>query len=102
MEVVKETEEFKIFKKRSGRYGVKNKKSKNKKDKWINGDEKAKILLDAGLIKLSPPKKKEEPTTEQEASADTADGAPQEAEAAKETKAEAGAGDDKTDETKGE
>lgn len=48
METVKQTENYTIFKKRNGRYSV---QGKNKK--WINGDEKAKILADEGLIKLS-------------------------------------------------
>lgn len=48
METVKKTENYTIFKKRNGRYSV---QGKNKK--WINGDEKAKILADEGLIKLS-------------------------------------------------
>lgn len=48
METVKATENYTIFKKRSGRYGV---KGSNKK--WINGEEKAKILSEEGLIKLS-------------------------------------------------
>lgn len=48
MELVKKVGETTIYKKKSGRFGV-----QNKKNKWINGDEKAKILLDAGLIKVS-------------------------------------------------
>ena len=48
MEKVKATENYTIFKKKSGRYGV---KGSNKK--WINGEEKAKILSTEGLIKLS-------------------------------------------------
>ena len=48
METVKKTDKYTIFKKRNGRYSV---QGTNKK--WINGDEKAKILADEGLIKLS-------------------------------------------------
>ena len=48
MELVKKVGETTIYKKKSGRFGV-----QNKKNKWINGDEKAKILVDAGLIKVS-------------------------------------------------
>jgi hypothetical protein len=48
MEVVKQTETHTILKRRDGRYAV---KAKNKKA--VNGDEKAKILADAGLIKFS-------------------------------------------------
>ncbi len=55
MEVVKETKEYTIYKKKSGRYGV-----KDKSKKWVNSEEKVKILLSEGLIKVTP-KKKEEP-----------------------------------------
>lgn len=48
MEIVKKSENYTIFKKRNGRFSV---QGKNKK--WINGEEKAKILADEGLIKLS-------------------------------------------------
>jgi hypothetical protein len=48
MELVKKVGESTIYKKKSGRFGV-----QNKKNKWINGDEKAKILSEAGLIKVS-------------------------------------------------
>ena len=48
MELVKKVGDVKIFKKRNGRFSV---QDKNKK--WINGDEKAKILADAGLIKVA-------------------------------------------------
>ena len=60
MENVKTTKEFKIFKKRNGRFGV-----KNAKGKWINGEEKVKILSSEGLIKVSVPKKVEEPAAEE-------------------------------------
>ena len=59
METVKSTKEFKIMKKRSGRFGV-----KNDKGKWINGEDKVKILSAEGLIKVSVPKKVEEPPAE--------------------------------------
>jgi hypothetical protein len=48
MELVKKVGENTIYKKRNGRFGV---QTKNKK--WINGDDKAALLLDAGLIKVS-------------------------------------------------
>lgn len=60
MENVKTTKEFKIFKKRNGRFAV-----KNEKGQWINGEEKVKILSTEGLIKVSIPKKKEEPPAEE-------------------------------------
>tara|TARA_Y100000385_G_C12937265_1_gene569402 strand:+ start:161 stop:397 length:237 start_codon:yes stop_codon:yes gene_type:complete len=62
METVKKTDNYTVFKKRNGRYSV---QGKNKK--WINGDEKAKILADEGLIKLSvaaPAPKEEAPAEE--------------------------------------
>ena len=62
METVKQTKEFKIVKKRSGRYGV-----KSTAGKWINGEEKVKILSAEGLVKVSIPKKKEEPPVEEAA-----------------------------------
>jgi hypothetical protein len=68
METVKTTDNYTIIKKRSGRYGV----MTNKK-KWINGDEKAKILADEGLIKLSvaaPAPVEEEASTEADAPAE--------------------------------
>ena len=62
METVKETENYTIFKKRNGRYGV---RTTDKMRKWINGDEKAKILSDEGLIKLSAPAPAQEAPAEE-------------------------------------
>lgn len=59
METVKETKEYKILKKRSGRFAV-----KTARGKWVNGVEKAKILVDAGLVKTGLPKAKEETPAE--------------------------------------
>ena len=59
MEVVKKTDAYIIVKKRSGRFGV-----KTQDGKWINGDEKVKILVEAGLVKAAVPAKKEEPVEE--------------------------------------
>jgi hypothetical protein len=61
MEVVKQTKEFTIVKKRNGRYGV-----KNAKGTWINKEEKVQVLLGEGLIKAALPKK-EEPVQEEAA-----------------------------------
>lgn len=58
MEVVKKTNRYTIFKKRSGRYGV-----RSAGGAWVNGDDKAKILMDEGLIKkveLAPKKSEEQ------------------------------------------
>ena len=73
METVKETKEFKIFKKRNGRYGV-----KSSEGKWINGEDKVKILSTEGLIKVSVAKKKEEPVEEAPAAEEAAPEAPAE------------------------
>lgn len=67
METVKQTENYTIIKKRSGRYGV---KGSNKK--WINGEEKAKILNAEGLIKLSVAAPKEEAPAEEAPAEETA------------------------------
>ncbi|WP_295887485.1 hypothetical protein [uncultured Thiohalocapsa sp.] len=64
MEHVKKTDTHRIYKKRSGRHAVKDMKTK----RWVNGDDKAAILLAEGLIE--PPKQKApepEPTAEAEA-----------------------------------
>ncbi|MEX0797885.1 MAG: hypothetical protein WD025_00470 [Bacteriovoracaceae bacterium] len=69
MELVKDTENYAIYKKRNGRYAV---KGPNKK--WINKDEKAQILSKEGLIKLSKPSEKpaEEAAPESEGAEATA------------------------------
>lgn len=64
MEVVKNTKEFTVIKKRNGRYGV-----KNAAGKWVNADKKVKILLAEGLIKVTEPKKEEAPAAEEAAEA---------------------------------
>lgn len=51
MKEVKSVGDNTIFEKRSGRYAV---KDGNKK--YVNGDEKAKILADAGLVTIPEPK----------------------------------------------
>jgi hypothetical protein len=48
---VQESGDYSIYQKRSGRYGV-----QNKAKKWVNGEAKTKILLEAGLIEVSVPK----------------------------------------------
>ncbi len=55
MEKVKETKEYKVFKKSSGRYCV-----LDTQNKWINAEKKIEILTKEGLFK-APPKKKEAP-----------------------------------------
>lgn len=62
MELVKKSEEYKVYKKRSGRFGV-----LDSKKKWIGGDSKVEILAKEGLIKLAPKKKAPEPEPEAKA-----------------------------------
>jgi hypothetical protein len=50
MKKVKTAGDYTIYQKGSGRYAV-----QNADRKWINGDDKAKILAEAELIKLSGP-----------------------------------------------
>jgi hypothetical protein len=56
MNIVKKTNEYIIYQKRSNRYAV---KDANKR--WLNGDDKIKILLAENLIKAPAPKAKEQP-----------------------------------------
>lgn len=64
MELTKKTADYSIFKKRNGRFGV-----KNAAGKWVNAADKAAILSKEGLIKLSP-KKAAAPEAEAEESAE--------------------------------
>ena len=51
MKVVKKTDEYTIFQRRDKRHAV-----RDASGKAVNGDEKAKILAAAGLIKIPEPK----------------------------------------------
>ena len=75
MELIKKTDNYTIYKKKSGRYAV-----KNKEKKYLSDKEKVEILLEEKLIKLSPRKKPEEPAAEEAAPVEEA--APAAAEAA--------------------
>jgi len=66
METVKKTAEYTIVKKRSGRYGV-----LGASGKWLNGDDKVKVLLAEKLIKAAAPKPAEPEPVAEEAAADT-------------------------------
>ena len=68
MEQVKVTDNYTVFKKKNGRFGV---KASNRK--WINGDEKAKILLSEGLIKAPVAKKAPEPEAVEAPAEETAE-----------------------------
>lgn len=73
MEIVKKTDKYLFVKKRNGRFGV-----KTLKGQWINGEEKQKLLNEAGLIKLTE-KKAEETPAEEEASSDEGEAPAEEA-----------------------
>ena len=67
MKVVKKTDEYTIFEKRNGRLAV-----KTADRKWVNGDDKVKILVDEKLLKVTLPQPKAEEPEEAEAAADEA------------------------------
>ena len=52
MELVKTTDNYTIYKKKSGRYAV-----RNQENAFVSAKEKVEILLKEKLIKLSPSKK---------------------------------------------
>ncbi len=58
MKTVTKTADYTIFQKKSGRYAV-----LGSDKKYINGDDKARILVEAGLVKVAVPAK-EEPVEE--------------------------------------
>ena len=82
MKEVQTSGDYKIYEKRSGRYAVKD----NDKN-YVNGDEKAKILADAGLVTIPEPKAA---PVEEEAPAEeaAAEDAPVDEQASEETPAE--------------
>ena len=51
MKKIKQTNEYGIFQKRSGRYAV-----RDAKKHWVHGEDKTKVLLAEGLMKLPEPK----------------------------------------------
>jgi hypothetical protein len=53
MELVKKGKDFVVYKKRSGRFAV-----QKTGRKWVNGEEKVKILVKEGLVKAVAKKKK--------------------------------------------
>ena len=71
MELIKKTENYIIYKKKSGRYAV-----KNKEKKYLSNKEKVEILLEEKLIKLSPRKKPEETAPAAEETAPAAEEKP--------------------------
>ncbi len=78
MKVTKKTAEYTIYQKRNNRYAV-----KGAEGKLLNGEDKVKVLLAEGLIKLTEPAPKEEEPAEEPAE-----------EAAEEAAAEESAGEE--------
>ncbi len=62
MKVIKKTPEYTVYEKRSKRYAV-----KGADNKWVNAEEKVKILLAEKLIEVKLPKPAEEAPAEAEA-----------------------------------
>jgi hypothetical protein len=81
MKEVQTSGDYVIFEKRSGRYAV-----KGSDKKYLNGDEKAKVLADAGLVTIPEPKAA--PVEEAPAEEASAEEAPAEEGAAEEAPAE--------------
>jgi hypothetical protein len=73
VEQLKKLDNHLIFKKKSGRYAVKDCTTK----KWINGDAKADILLAEGLIKHAEPKPAAAPEAPPEGTETSAETAPE-------------------------
>ena len=69
MQVTKKTAEYTVFKRVDGRYAV---KGSNKK--FINGEDKVKILIAEGLLTAPKPKAEAAPA-EEDVETDTAEGA---------------------------
>lgn len=65
MKQVKRSAEYTIFQRRDNRYAV-----RNADGKWVNGDDKVAILIEAGLAKKPEPKPVEEAPAEEEAAAE--------------------------------
>ncbi|MDW3095661.1 MAG: hypothetical protein R8G33_08310 [Gammaproteobacteria bacterium] len=71
MKEIKSVGDNKIFQKKSGRYAV-----IGSDKKYINGDDKAKILADAGLVTI--PEQKAAPVEEAPTETETSEEAPTE------------------------
>ena len=91
MELIKKTDNYTIYKKKSGRYAV-----QNKDKKYLTEKEKVEILLAEKLIKISPSKKPVEEAPVEEAPVEEAPAA--EAPAAEAPVEEAPAAEEKTKE----
>ena len=69
MKKVQQAGDYSIYQKHSGRYGV-----QDKAKKWVNAEEKTKVLLDAGLISVSAPKPAAPDAPEEAATAEATGG----------------------------
>jgi hypothetical protein len=85
MKVVKKTDDYIVYSRRDGRYAV-----TGSDRKPINGDDKVRILVEEGLLKVAAPAPKAEPEAEAPVEEAAADEAGAETEAASETPAEGG------------
>ena len=86
MKVVKKTDEYRVLQKRSGRYAI-----RTVMGEWVNGSEKIKILIEAGLIKAALPQEPEDdPSSEksEETIADEPDTAEEQSDTEPESPAE--------------
>ena len=68
MKVIKKTDDYTVYQKRSGRYAV-----KGTDKKWVNAEDKVKILLAEGLIKVATPAEPEPEAVEEVAEEATAE-----------------------------
>lgn len=94
MKLIKKTAEYSIFARGDDRYAV-----KDGDKKPVNGDEKVKILLAEGLIKVTEPSAPAEPEPEEAAAEEEA---PAEEEAADADDAADDAADEEADSKEGE
>lgn len=94
MKVTKKTTEYTIYQKRNNRYAV-----KGADKRWLNGEEKVKILLAEALITVSTPAEPAAEEPAEEATEETAEKSSEEATeaAAEEASAEAAAEEENKD-----
>lgn len=76
MKLVKKTDEYSIYLRGDKRYAV-----ENAHKKPVNGDEKVRILVEEGLVKVAAPAKVEEPVAEEAPAEEAAEEAAAEEEA---------------------
>ncbi len=99
MKLVKKTDEYSIYLRGDERYAV-----EDARKKPVNGDDKVRILVAEGLLKVAAPAKVEEPVTEEAPAEESAEAEATEAaaeeSAAEETPAEEPAAEEAADESK--